>query len=100
MTTFEQKVKDICDEAYNKNLQQITIDLIQDNIEGELLNSDEPVTRDAVGAAAYDTDILLEVFNPKFDKDIDLLTRLKKALDEWSDDIENTNKILGIPIQG
>ena len=98
MTTFEQAVKNICDEVYKFDVQQITVDLIQSNIE-ELLNSEEPVTRVMVAAAGYDCGTLLEVFNPKFEKDIDILTRLKKALDEWENDIENTNILLGIPKQ-
>ena len=98
MTTFEQAVKNICDEVYKFDVQQITVDLIQDNIE-ELLNSEEAVTRAMVAAAGYDCDTLLEVFNPKFEKDINILTRLKKALDEWENDIENTNILLGTPKQ-
>ena len=96
MTTFEQKVKEICDEVYKYNVQQITIDLVQDNIE-ELFGKEEQIRRDDVGAASYDCGILLEVFNPKFENDIDILKRLEKALDEWAADIENTNIILGIP---
>lgn len=95
MTTFEQKVKEICDEVYKKNFQQITIDLVQET--EELINTDEPIRRDDVGAAAYDCDVLLEVFNPSFEIDIDLLTRLTKALSDWANDIENTNKVLGVP---
>lgn len=96
MTTFEENVKSICDEVYKFNVQQITIDLVQDNIE-ELFGREEQIRRDDVGAASYDCGILLEVFNPKFEKDIDVLTRLENALDEWANDIENTNKLLGIP---
>ena len=96
MTTFEANVKAICDEIYSKDLQQITIDLVQDEVE-ELINSEEPVTRDAVGAAAYEVDILLDAMNPKFEKDIDILKRLYKALNDLSDDIEATNTLLGVP---
>jgi predicted unusual protein kinase regulating ubiquinone biosynthesis (AarF/ABC1/UbiB family) len=96
MTTFEAKVKSICDEIYHQDLQQITIDLVQDNVE-ELLGVQAKPSRDAVGAAAYDTSILLEAINPKFEKDVDILTRLYKALNDWSNDIEATNVILGAP---
>ena len=97
MTTYQQAVKAIVDEAYRKELAQITIDLIQNNIEEELLNSEKELTSEDVGAASYDADILLEVMNQKFENDIDILTRLTKALDEWEEDMRNTNSILGLP---
>jgi hypothetical protein len=96
MTTYQRRVKELCDSMYGKDLQQITIDLIQDAIE-PLLDIEAMVTRDCVGASAYDVSILLEVFNPKFGLDIMLLSKLDKALDEWSNDIEQTNIILGLP---
>lgn len=102
MTTYEQKVKKICDEVYQKFPEQILIDFIQDEIE-ELLNKcdemgkDESPTRDEVGALSYECSVMIDVYNPKFEWDIDVLTRLKKALDEWCNDIEQTNILLGLP---
>lgn len=103
MTAIEKRVKDIVDEVLQMHAQQIVIDLVQDEIE-PLIGKREDVTgkvggptRDEVGAAAYMTDILLEVFNPKFEKDIDILKRLSSALTEWSNDIEATNVLLGLP---
>lgn len=95
MTVIKDKVKGLCDEVYKKNYQQITIDLVQEEIEPLLI--DETITRDSVGSAAYLCGILLEVFNPKFEIDVSLLTILEKALSEWANDIEWTNQILGIP---
>lgn len=93
-TSYQKKVKSICDEIYGFQVQQITIDTVQE-IE-DLLNIENHISREAAGAAAYQCDILLDVFNPKFVKDIDILTKLKKALNEWSDDIENVNILLGL----
>ena len=52
MIPSKQKVKDLCDKINSMGYQQITIDLVQDDVE-ELLNADEPVVRDDIGAAAY-----------------------------------------------
>lgn len=97
MTTYEQNVKAICDECYHKNIQQILIDFIQEDIEDDLVNTNKPVTRDAVLAASYQAAILLEVYDKKVETDIDILTRLISALDAWANDIEGTNILLGIP---
>lgn len=102
MTTFEKNVKSICDEVYDLSTSQIVIDLVQEEVE-ELLNKEgenserASPTRDEVGSLSYQCGLLLEVYNPKLVRDIDILTRLRVALNEWATDIENTNKALGIP---
>ena len=97
MTTFEIAVTKIAQEVYKMSFQQITIDLIQDKVE-ELLGN-RTITSEDVGSVAYEAGIILEVFNPIYTKDIDLLYRLKKALNAWASDIESTNSILGLPKQ-
>lgn len=96
MTSFENRVKELCDEVYKKDFQQITIDLVQNAIE-ELLGENN--TRDRVGAACYEVDILLEAMNPVYKIDVILLTNLQSSLLDWENDIEGTNRILGIPIE-
>ncbi len=91
----KQKVKDIANEIYGFGYQQILIDFVQDDVE-EVLNA-ESITRDDVGALAYEASLLLDVYNPKFKKDIDLLNRLDNALRHWENDIEANNQLLGIP---
>lgn len=95
MTIIEEKVKSICNEVYTKDFQQITIDLIQDQIE-DLLTSDEKPTSEYVGAACYSVGILVESINPKHTKDFELLSRLYKALHGWLEEIDNVDKILNI----
>lgn len=95
MTTCEQKVKDLCDEVYTKNFTQIVIDLVQDIIEG--LIGKEDLTSGDIGAAAYDTDIISDVMNPKFEIDCDYLKRMYAALNDWENDHRQTNILLGIP---
>jgi hypothetical protein len=95
MTLKEKAVKDIAAEIYDADIKQILIDFVQETVE-PILNKD-PLTSEDVGAAHYNADILLEAYNPEFKKDIDILTRLENALGEWQKDIEETNKILGLP---
>lgn len=90
------KVKQICDEVY-VDYQQIVIDLVQDEVE-ELLHPGH-IRRDAVGAAAYHCMVLLEIFNPKYEKDIDLLKRLNEALNELEKAVEKDNVESGKPIE-
>ncbi len=94
MTTFEKKVKEICAEVYSFEFSQIVIDLAQ-GIEEELVETDEEITRDMVGAAAYDTDIIRDI--NKHDKEVAYLTRLYNALQDWITDIEQINLTLGLP---
>jgi hypothetical protein len=96
MTTFEAITKQIAKEIYLNNFRQVTIDFVQERVE-ELFNPDDPLTSETVGAVAYEAEILLEAMNPKFERDIDLLTRLQKALHNWSEDIRATNLTLGLP---
>lgn len=93
-TEFKGKVKSICDKVYQKQFKQITIDLIQDNIE-ELLENDDR-TPEEIGAACYNVGLLVEVFNPVLDHDLELLKELKEALHNWYVDAERVNKFLGL----
>lgn len=95
MTTAKQAVDTLCHKVYDMSYSQIVIDLVQDEIE-EVLQEEDP-RRDQVGALAYQCDILLETMNPTLEKDIALLTALSAALSAWSDDIESTSVILGLP---
>lgn len=95
MIQVKQKVRDICDEVYKHGFQQIVIDLVQDDVE-ELLE-DADLIRDDLIAQSYCISLLLNIFDEKFEKDIDLLTRLKDALDDWAHEYELVNKSLGLP---
>ena len=90
----KQKVKEICDKVYLRNHNQITIDLIQEDVE-ELLEINDP-TPDDIGACSYRVSLLLEVLNPKFENDISLLVELTPALNEWCSDKEAVNRLLGL----
>lgn len=98
MTPKAQIVKDICDSIAYDFPEQILIDLVQDEVEDLFRNySEDQTTRDAVGAAAYKVSILKEVYNPQFQKDIEILDKLYVALEEWRNEIEQRNKILKLP---
>ena len=94
MKKNEKLVKEICDKVYLKGYQQITIDLIQDDIE-EMLQQ-VSFTREDIGASSYTVSILKESINPAFEIDIQLLTELDKALNDWHDSIEFVNMALGL----
>lgn len=83
--------------VYNKismEYTQIVIDLLQDDL-ADLLDK-EDVTPEDIGAFGYHVGCLLEVFNPIYDKDIQLLKDLESVLDEWEADQTFVNKSLGL----
>jgi len=95
MKVVKQKVKDICEEVYKFGFSQIIIDLVQDDIE-DLLEDDD-ILRDDIGATTYVISLLLEVYNPALEKDVDFLQRLEKALRDWQSEYEEINRLLGLP---
>ena len=94
MIKVKQDVKDVCNEIYRFGYSQIVIDLVQDDIE-ELI--EDEIDRDKISSAAYRCSLLLKVFNPIFVKDIELLTKLIKTLDDWTASHEFANRALGLP---
>lgn len=77
---------------------QKTIDIIQETISD--LDRDvqeEPIERDELGAINYEIEILLEVWHPSLEYDIDVLKRFDNIIREWYKNIEFTNNALGIP---
>lgn len=95
MIAVKQKVNDICEEVYKFGFSQIVIDLVQDEIEELLVKED--LVRDDLGASSYQCGLLLDVFNPAMEKDVDFLIRLKQALSDWEQSHEFANKALGLP---
>lgn len=94
MKQAKDKVTAIALEIYNFGLSQIIIDLVQEDVE-ELVEADE-VTPDDIGAQVYDISILIDVYNPALEKDLDFLNRLHEALKEWGEQATQVNKILGL----
>jgi hypothetical protein len=93
--TTQSKLKVI--EVYNKISMvhtQIVIDLFQDDLT-DLLDK-EDITPEDIGAFGYHVGCLIEVFNPIYDKDIQLLKEVDDALGEWEDDQSFVNKSLGL----
>jgi hypothetical protein len=77
---------------------QKTIDIVQETISDLDRDTDEePIQRDELGAINYDIDILLEIWNPALEYDIDVLKRFDKIIEDWRNDIEFVNTALGIP---
>jgi len=95
--THVEAVKAICEKVYKGNFNQIIIDLVQEDLE-ELTTADK-VSRDDIGAMQYQCSILLDVYNPRFTKDVQFLEDMIKALEAWTADHENTNRLLGLPIE-
>jgi hypothetical protein len=94
MIQVKQDVKNICSKIWQKGYSQIVIDLIQDDIE-ELI--EDEIDRDKISCAAYRCSLLLQVLNPILVKDIELLTELIAALDNWTSAHEFANRALGLP---
>ena len=61
-----------------ENYHQITIDLVDD---AESILTEDDLSLERVGALSYVVSILLEVFNPEFKDDIDIINKLKIELD-------------------
>lgn len=99
MTTFELKVKELCDQVRpGSGFSQIVIDLVQDDVE-ELINADDQVVSEQPAAIHYQIDNLLVIYSGNFRKDINFLVLLKAALKNWSEDIRSNNIVLGLPPQ-
>lgn len=94
MIQSKQKVKDLCDKLFQVKPHQIVTDLVQDDIE-EIVESDT-TTPDDINALCYQCDLLLNIYNPAFEDDIEYLDELKAALEDWAGDAEFANRSLGI----
>lgn len=94
MIQVKQDVKNICSKIWQMGYSQIVIDLIQDDIE-ELI--EDEIDRDKISSSAYRCSLLLQVLNPILVKDIELLTELIAALDNWTSSHEFANRVLGLP---
>lgn len=97
---YLEQLREIDRHVYDnmREASQKTIDVVQETI--EQLDRDveeEPIQRDELGAINYDISILLEVWNPELEFDIDVLKRFDKIIEEWYKDVEFINKALGIP---
>ena len=69
-------------------VSQKTIDVIQDTFSD--LNrdtNDEPIQLYELGSINYDVSILLEIWNPALEYDIDVLKRFNKIIKDWKNDI-------------
>lgn len=97
MTKAKEAVKYLCDEVYKKQYTQILIDLVQDVIEKVI--EQESVSREEVGSISYHVENLLIAINPSLKNDLTLLNKLNIALTRWEVEIEETNKLLGLPPQ-
>lgn len=94
MSKASEKVREISRKVYLNTFCQILIDYVQDEVE-EILDNNHP-TPDEVGACSYKGSIILEVFNPSFTTDIELLNELLPAIEAWHKELEFVNKSLGL----
>ncbi len=102
---FIENINNLCRKADDPGLgyAQITIDFFQD-FEDQFLSHDRrhelsanPIERDELGAKQYDINVLLDVIDPKFEKDIDLFRKMYDEIGKWAKAIEARNILLGIP---
>jgi hypothetical protein len=96
---YREQIKKLIDQVEQNDYQQITIDFFQEfDVEFFTRDEDEkPIERDEIGAQQYQIDILLDVFNPALEKDIEVFKEMDKLLQLWHDDIDFRNRSLGIP---
>lgn len=77
-------------DVYNNmgNTPQIVIDMVQDVRREFARDQDEsPITSDELGAAGYNIDVLLEVFNPELEYGIEVLKNLNRIVSDWENDV-------------
>ena len=94
MTSAKAAVVSVCQKASTVELNQISIDLIQ---EVEDLTNLKDISAELIDDAHYKTENLLEAICPDFGEDIELLTALSIGLSTWREEVESTNKLLGLP---
>lgn len=94
MIQSKQNVKNICDQLMSANLSQVVIDLVQEEVE-EVLYSDN-TTPDKISRLIYLIQLLMEIYNPDFERDIEYLMQLDTALRGWESDATFANKSLGL----
>ena len=98
---FLKQIQSLESEIY-KNMfkcSQITIDWVQNTeVDLNIAEYEDPITRDQLGAINYKLNILIEVFDHSKDYDISVLKRLDKIIEDWRNDIEFVNRALGIPL--
>lgn len=68
---------------------QKTIDIVQETLQQlERHYSEEPISRDELGAIKYDIDLLLEIWDKELKYDIEILKRVEKIIDNWYKEVE------------
>ena len=79
-----KKIKQVSSQVYRQmgRHSQVVIDLVE-YLEGETSQDDDPVDSMSIGSFMYDTENLLDVFNPARQADIQVLKSLNAILEEW-----------------
>lgn len=74
-------IKNITDRAFYQmeKFKQKTIDLIED-VEEDVFNSEDELSKDKIGSYLYKIDTFLEVYNPNLTDDIKILKDLEVLL--------------------
>lgn len=74
------KVREIANFIYYKHVpSQLLIDLVEE-AEELLDNLDETLTQDDLGSFSYKLDVIIEIFNPALEVDLECLKNLKTAI--------------------
>lgn len=84
MNSFKIRINNLYTEVDEKIHQQYTIDVVED-VMRRIKNLSEKTekNRKIVGFMSYRVNLLLLVFNPKLDKDLQILKSLGKILDDY-----------------
>ena len=100
---YIENIEALCGKADNPGLgyAQITIDFFQE-FEFQFLSTDrnlisDPIERDELMAKQYHISTLLDVIDPKFEKDINLFKLMYDEIGKWAKAIEQRNILLNIP---
>ena len=76
---MKQQLKPFIDRVYDGGVHQITIDIVQNAVE-EL--SDDS-TKDEIASVAYQVENLIEVMNPDFKAEVEILKGISSVFDTW-----------------
>lgn len=90
--TIEQQIKSLISEVESTFPKQFTIDWFQE-LEEDFFTyptwENDFQKKEAIMAAHYQVDFLLEIINPVLEQDFSFFARLEKLLGEWGKEFEN-----------
>lgn len=93
---FKKRVLEICDTVNSHDYLTIIDHLVDCTIRCNI-DKGEPVTADDIDYILFECHLIMECIDRTYVRDINLLTALIIALEEWESDFEFINNTLGLP---